>query len=50
MANDAVVLVSSLLVLVFGAGAEVLLPKALGVGFPVLLTAVQFSAVRRPTV
>ncbi len=50
MANDAVVLVSSLLVLVFGAGAEVLLPKVLGVGFPVLLTAVQFSAVRRPTV
>ena len=34
----------------FGAGAEVLLPKVLGVGFPVLMTAVQFFAVRRPAV
>ena len=50
MANDIVVLVFSLLVLVFGAGAEVVLPKLLGVGFPVLLTAVQFMAVRRPAV
>ena len=47
MANDIVVLVFSLIVLVSGAGAEVLLPKLLGVGFPVLLTAVQFMAVRR---
>ena len=50
MGNEVVVLVSSILVLVFGAGAEVVLPKVLGVGFPVLMTAVQFSAVRRPTV
>ena len=40
----------SLLVLVFGAGAETLLPKLLGVGFPVLMTAVQFTAARRPAV
>ena len=50
MTNEVVVLVSSVLVLVFGAGAEVLLPKVLGVGFPVLMTAVQFFAVRRPAV
>ena len=41
---------SSVLVLVLGAGAEVVLPKALGVGFPVLMSAVQFSAARRPAV
>ena len=50
MASEFVVLAFSLLVLVFGAGAEVLLPKLLGVGFPVLLAAVQFTAARRPAV
>ena len=50
MTNEVVVLVSSVIVLVFGAGAEVLLPKVLGAGFPVLMTAVQFFAVRRPAV
>lgn len=50
VANEVIVLVLSVLVLVFGAGAEVLLPKALGVGFPVLMTAVQFSAARRSAV
>lgn len=34
------------LVLVTGAAAEELLPKVLGVGFPVLLTSVQFFATR----
>ena len=33
--------------LVLGAGAETLLPKFLGVGFPVLLVSVQFMAARR---
>ena len=50
MANNVVVFVLSLAVLVLGAGAETLLPKMLGVGFPVLMTAVQFMAVRRPAV
>ena len=50
MANDLVVFVLSLAVLVLGAGAETLLPKMLGVGFPVLMTAVQFIAVRRSAV
>lgn len=36
----------SLAVLVLGAAAEELVPKVLGVGFPVLLTAVPFMAVR----
>ena len=35
------------LVLVIGAALEELLPKTLGVGFPFLLTAVQFAAPRR---
>ena len=35
------------LTLVLGAGAETLLPKFLGVGFPVLMSAVQFVAARR---
>lgn len=35
------------LVLVVGASLEELLPKTLGVGFPVLLAAVQFAAPRR---
>ena len=47
MANSFTVLVMLLLTLVLGAGAETLLPKLLGVGFPVLMSAVQFAAVRR---
>ena len=47
MANSATVLVLSVLALVLGAGAETLSPKFLGVGFPVLMAAVQFAAVRR---
>ena len=39
-----------LLALVLGTGAEELLPKFLGVGFPVLLTAVQVLACGRGTV
>ena len=50
MINSIVVLVLSIVVLVFGASAETLLPKMLGVGFPVLMTSVQFVAVRRPAV
>ena len=38
----------SLVVLCLGGGAEELLPKMLGVGFPVLLASVQAVAVRRP--
>lgn len=37
----------AVLALVLGAAAEELLPKPAGVGFPVLLAAVQFMAVRR---
>ena len=48
MANSAIILVLSLLALVLGAGAETLLPKPLGVGFPVLMATVQFMAARRP--
>ena len=48
MANSVIVLVLSVLSLVLGAGAETLLPKVLGVGFPVLLASVQFVAMRRP--
>ena len=48
MANSVTVLVLSILVLVLGAGVETLMPKFLGVGFPVLMSAVQFAAVRRP--
>lgn len=47
MANSFTVLVVLLLSLVIGAGAETVLPKFLGVGFPVLMCAVQFMAVRR---
>ena len=50
MASNVVVFVLSFVVLVLGASAETLLPKMLGVGFPVLMTAVQFMAVRRPAV
>lgn len=48
MLGNVVQLLSSVLVLVVGAGLEELLPKVLGVGFPVLLTSVQFAAFRRP--
>ena len=48
VANSVIVLVLSLLTLVLGAGAETLLPKFLGVGFPVLMASVQFAAARRP--
>lgn len=48
MRNSALHLVFAVLTLVLGAAAEELLPKMLGVGFPVLLAAVQFMAVRRP--
>ena len=50
MANDVVTFVFAAVALVFGAGAETLLPKFLGVGFPVLLTMVQFMAARRTAV
>ena len=40
----------SLVVLCLGGGAEELLPKMLGVGFPVLLVSVQVMAVRGPLV
>lgn len=50
MANSVTVLVMLVLTLVLGAGAETLLPKVLGVGFPVLMSAVQFVAVRRSAV
>jgi len=46
--NSAIHLVFAVLTLVLGAAAEELLPKPLGVGFPVLMVAVQFMAVRRP--
>ena len=45
MANSFTVLVMLVLTLVLGAGAETLLPKSLGVGFPVLMSAVRRSAV-----
>ena len=44
MRNSPLQLVFALLTLVLGAAAEELLPKPLGVGFPVLLAAVQFWA------
>lgn len=47
MKADIVQLVFALIVLVVGAAAEELLPKFWGVGFPVLLTATLFAAVRR---
>ena len=46
MINDAVRFALAALVLVFGAAAEDLLPKVLGVGFPVLLASVPFLAGR----
>ena len=50
MANDVVTFAFAAVALVLGAGAETLLPKFLGVGFPVLLTTVQFMAARRTAV
>lgn len=46
MRNSFLALAFSLVVLCLGAGAEELLPKTFGVGFPVLLAAVQVKAVR----
>lgn len=48
MRNDLLQIVLSVLVLVLGAAAEECLPKMLGIGFPVLLVAVQCVASRRP--
>ena len=50
MANDVGTFAFAAVALVLGAGAETLLPKFLGVGFPVLLTTVQFMAARRTAV
>ena len=49
MNNVAIRFVLALMVLVFGAAAEELLPKALGVGFPVLLASLPVIAMRPPT-
>ena len=38
------------MILVIGGAAEELLPKVLGVGFPILMAAVQYRAVKRPIV
>jgi len=46
--SDLLQIVLSVLVLVLGTAAEECLPKLIGVGFPVLLVAVQFVATRRP--
>ena len=48
MRNSLLALAFSLVVLCLGGGAEELLPKVLGVGFPVLLASVQVVAVRGP--
>ena len=45
--SDFVQIALAALVLVLGAAAEELLPKFVGVGFPVLLAAVPFMSVRR---
>ena len=50
MRNSFLELAFSLVVLCLGASAEELLPKFLGVGFPVLLVLAQIVAVRRPLV
>lgn len=47
MISEFVQLVLSVLVLVLGAGFEEILPRFAGVGFPILLIAVQFLASRR---
>ena len=49
MKNNAVRLVLAVVTLVLGAAGEELLPKTLGVGFPLLLCAVVYFAVRFPT-
>ena len=46
MKNNLLQLAFGLVVLVLGGGLEEFLPKVLGVGFPVLLTATQFWALR----
>ena len=48
MKNSLAILVFALLALAFGAAAEELCPKLLGVGLPMLLSEVQFVAARRP--
>ncbi|MBO7483353.1 MAG: hypothetical protein J6U17_05670 [Kiritimatiellae bacterium] len=50
MKSDLVQLVFALLVLVFGGALEELLPKFVGVGFPVLLMSALFVAPRRRAV
>lgn len=47
MKNSPVQIVLALIALTCGCAAEELLPKAMGVGFPVLLCLVQSAAVRR---
>ena len=49
MKNNILQFLLCILTLVVGAAAEDLFPKIGGIGFPVLLAAVQFSAVRRTT-
>jgi len=44
--NDVLQMVFALPVLVLGAGCEELLPKFCGIGFPILLTSVQFLPTR----
>ena len=46
MRNDFLQIVFLMLVLIVGTCCEELLPRVLGVGFPVLLTAVQFLSAR----
>ncbi len=48
MKNTSIRFVLALLTLVVGASAEELLPKVLGVGVPVLLSAVPVISLRRP--
>lgn len=48
MSNSLLHLLLSVVTLVIGGALEELFPKVAGVGFPVLLAAVQFAAVRRP--
>lgn len=49
MKSNVVQLVLALMALVLGGAAEELLPKVAGIGFPVLLAAALFFAVRRGT-
>ena len=48
MISDVIQFVVFLLILVPGVAAEEMLPKVLGVGFPILLTSVQFVSLRLP--